>query len=197
MSRYVRTDRPGWRERCADAILAAPRHHPRIRVVALEGHSGSGKSTVAAETHRVLTARGAPVHLLSMEDLYPGWEGLATSADLVHDWVLAPLARGECPAWRCYDWERGHFTTTWTHLPPEMWAGGTVLVEGCGSGAATALLDLLAWVHAPEPVRTRRLDLRKDAELYAPHRRSWARQEADFYATHRPRDRADLLIDNP
>lgn len=144
-----------------------------------------------------MATRAAPVHLLSMEDLYPGWEGLAASAGLLHDWVLTPLAHGGRPAWRRYDWARERFAPAWTHLPSELGSGGTLLVEGCGSGAASPLLDLLVWVHAPEPVRKRRLDLREDAELYAPHRRSWALQETEFYATHRPQDRSDLLIANP
>src|SRR5699024_11004483 len=101
---HVRTDRPGWQEPDADVNLATARHHSRVRVVALEGRSGSGKSTVALQARQVLATRDTSVHLLSMEDLYPGWEGLTASADLLHDWVLAPLARGERPAWRRYDW---------------------------------------------------------------------------------------------
>ncbi len=194
---HVRTDRPGWREQVAAVILAAPRHHSRTRVVALEGRSGSGKSTVASQARQVLTTRETPVHLLSMEDLYPGWEGLAASADLLHDWVLAPLARGERPAWRRYDWGRNRFAPTWTHLRGAPQEGGTLLVEGCGSGATSSLIDLLVWVYAPDSVRTHRLDLREDAEPYAPHRRSWALQEEEFYALHRTEERADLLIANP
>lgn len=72
-----------------------------------------------------------------------------------------------------------------------------MLVEGCGSGATSSLIDLLVWVYAPDSVRTHRLDLREDAEPYAPHRRSWALQEEEFYALHRTEERADLLIANP
>src|SRR5699024_12590410 len=129
---HVRTDRPGWQEQVADVILAAPRHHSRVRVVALEGRAGPGKSTVALQAHQALATRDTPVHLLSMEDLYPGWEGLAASADLLHDWVLAPLARGERPAWRRYDWEQNRFAPTWTHLPKDLQEGGTLLVEEIG-----------------------------------------------------------------
>src|SRR5690554_2160033 len=133
MARHVRTDRPGWGEQAVDLLLATPRHRPGVRVAALEGRSGAGKSTVASHVHRVLVTRGVPVHLLSMEDLYPGWEGLAASAGLLHDWVLAPLARGQRPAWRRYDWERDRFAPTWTHLPMDPRGPGVLLVEGCGS----------------------------------------------------------------
>jgi len=134
-----------------------------------------------------------------MEDLYPGWEGLARAPALLREWVLEPLARGDGAAWRRYDWERGAFAREWTLLPGDVASGGVLVVEGCGSGSADGrgLLDLLVWVTAPDGDRSRRLDARGDASVYAPYRRVWAEQEEAFYGENRPLEHADLVVDNP
>ncbi len=195
----VSTDRPGWAEHVAGAVLDADRRGPLVRVVAVEGRSGSGKSTVAARVCRALADRGEPVALLTMEDLYPGWEGLAEASALLRSWVLLPLAEGRAPAWHRYDWGRGAFGADRVTLPADVVEhGGTLVVEGCGSGAAAVrdLPDLLLWVEADAATRARRLDAREDAEAYAPYRASWARQEDALYACDPPRERADLLVGN-
>ncbi len=195
----VSTDRPGWAEYVAGTVLGAVRRGPRVRVVSVEGRSGSGKSTVAARVCRSLGDRGEAVALLTMEDLYPGWDGLAEAPALLREWVLLPLAEGRAPAWHRYDWEHAEFGAEWVGLPADLLHhGGTLVVEGCGSGAAPVrdLTDLLVWVEADPRTRARRLDGREDAEQYAPHRASWARQEDTLYADDPPRERADLLVDN-
>ncbi len=193
----VRTGDDRWADRLAEAVLGRSRGGP-LRVVAVEGRSGSGKSTVAERLSTALALRGEPSAVLSMEDLYPGWDGLSLAHTFLREWVLEPLARGERAAWRRYDWERGGFAEDWTALPPEVDGGGTLIVEGCGCGASPvrAHLDLLVWVAATDTERARRLDLRGDAALYAPYRNRWARQEDEFHAAHRPREHADLVVDN-
>lgn len=198
MSR-VRTDLPGWADRVAGAVLDTPRHGPLVRIVAVEGRSGSGKSTVAEQVRRALSDRGEPVAVLTMEDLYPGWDGLAEAPALLREWVLLPLARGGEAAWHRYDWARGGFGKERAGLPADLAEhGGTLVVEGCGSGAAPVrdLVDLLVWVEASEEARSRRLDGREDAGEYAPYRARWARQEDSLYAFDPPRERADLRLDN-
>ncbi|MFC6431986.1 uridine kinase [Nocardiopsis tropica] len=194
----ISTAADGWEEALAEAV---PSGGPPggTRVVAVEGRSGSGKSTVAARLRAALARRGRPAAVLSMEDLYPGWEGLAKAPALLREWVLEPLSRGERAAWRRYDWERGGFARGWTPLPGDVAAGGVLVVEGTGSGAAAGrgLLDLLVWVAAPGDERARRLDARGDAPVYAPYRRVWAEQEESFYVENRPREHADLVVDNP
>ncbi len=179
--------------------MDTPRHGPRVRIVALEGRSGSGKSTVAEQVRRALAARDERVAVLAMEDLYPGWDGLAEAPGLLREWVLLPLAEGRGAAWHRYDWARGGFGARTEGLPAGLTEhGGTLLVEGCGSGAAPvrALVDLLVWVDAPEQARSQRLDNRADAEEYAPYREAWARQEDALYAWDPPLQRADLRLDN-
>ena len=68
-------------------------------VVVVDGPSGSGKSTFAT---RLAAASGAG--LLSLEDMYPGWDGLDEGAARLVSDVLEPLSRGEQPTVRRWDW---------------------------------------------------------------------------------------------
>lgn len=183
---------PGWTEN----VVAALPGGTGVRVVAIEGRSGAGKSTVAAHLREALSARGEAVYVLTMEDLYAGWDGLAEGARLLRTRVLAPLARGEEPVWHRWDWQHGRRSDEPSRLPDEVSLGGILVVEGTGSGASPALLDLLVWVHAPEPERIRRLDEREDAQLYIPHCAAWAAQEAHHLDRHRPQTHARVQVDN-
>lgn len=191
----ISTARHGWADRLARMVPTTR----RTRVVAIEGRSGAGKSWVAGHLCETLIARGESAVVLTMEDLYPGWEGLAEAPRLLRDRILAPLRRGEPATWRRYDWERGAFAREWSTLPEDVTWGGVLLVEGTGSGAAVVrdLLDLLVWVRARDDERLRRLDGRWDAAAYAPYRDVWARQEESFHRRDRPREHADVIVDNP
>lgn len=186
------TRAPGW----AEGVITALPVGAGVRVVAVEGRSGAGKSTVAAHLREVLAARGEAVHVLTMEDLYAGWDGLAEGARLLRTRVLDPLARGEAPVWHRWDWERGERAAEPSRLPEAVSRGGVLVVEGTGSGACPDLVDLLVWVHAPETVRTRRLDSREDAQSYTPHRAAWATQEAHHLDRYRAKAHARVRVDN-
>ncbi|MEU2940136.1 uridine kinase family protein [Nocardiopsis alba] len=194
----VSTDRDGWAVWTADLVTGAPRREGSVRIVAVEGRSGSGKSTVAERLRAALVARGEPAAVLTMEDLYPGWAGLSRASELLREWILLPLAEGRPVVWRRYDWERGGFGPPIPGPPEEVAGGGTLVVEGCGSGTGVVgdLVDVLLWVEAPTSERERRLAAREDSDLYAPYRGMWARQEEDVYAVDPPRDRADLVVLN-
>lgn len=45
-------------------------------ILLIDGHSGSGKTTFAARVHGAL---GWPV--IHLEDVYPGWDGLAAASE--------------------------------------------------------------------------------------------------------------------
>lgn len=156
------------------------------RVVAIDGLSGAGKSMLAARLAEALTE--APV--VHMDDLYPGWDGLADAPARLLEWVLEPLSRGEPARYRRYDWGAGEYAE-WHDVPE----APVLVVEGCGAGvrAVAPYLSLLVWVEAPEPERRRR-GLARDPG-YAPYWDRWARQEQAMYATERTRERADLRVD--
>jgi chloramphenicol 3-O-phosphotransferase len=171
----------------AGRVLADPPRCGPTRLVCVDGPSGSGKSTLAA---RLAAALGdAPV--LHMDDLYPGWDGLAAAVPLLHDQVVAPLAAGRPARYRPYDWHRGGFTA-----PRELGTPPVLVLEGVGCGARVlaAHAVLLVWIEAPRDERYRR-GIARDGETYRPHWERWARQEAAHFAAEGTADRADIRID--
>lgn len=157
-----------------------------VRVLAIDGRSGAGKSSLADALSAEL--RWPVFHL---QDVYPGRGGLAAAAERMALWVVMPLLGGADPRWRRYDWTRGR-SAEWRSTP----VADGLIVEGCGCGAADVrpYLSLLVWVEAPEEVRRRRLDARADAEVHAPHRDAWTRQEDAFYTEHTPWEYADVTV---
>jgi cytidylate kinase len=155
-------------------------------VVAVDGPSGSGKTTLA---RGVSDALDAPV--VHMDELFPGWDGLAAAVPLLVDQVLAPRARGERTAYRVWDWTRD----AWGPVR-EVADGRFLVIEGCGSsvGPAGAYAAVRVWVEAGAGVRRRRA-LARDGAAYEPHWQRWADQEEALFACDRTRERAHLVLD--
>jgi uridine kinase len=154
------------------------------RVIAVDGRSGAGKTSLAA----ALSA-GLPAPVVHLEDLYGGWDGLERGIDLLVTAVLVPLAAGRAASVPRYDWLRGDWTEPWVLEPPEL-----LVVEGVGAGArrAAAYASLLVWLEAPTPVRRRRA-LDRDGETFAPYWEQWAAQEEALLDREHTPERADLV----
>jgi predicted kinase len=177
-------------EAIAAALLAIGKAQPRCgatKVVAIDGPSGSGKTDFAA----TLAERLPGANLLHMDDLYPGWDGLERAVADLYDQVLAPLARGEAPAYRRWDWEHDRYAE-WHGLP----ATDVLLVEGVGSGAVSGagLESVLIWLEADRSVRFQR-GIERDGDSYLPHWQRWAAQEDALFAADATRGRANLILD--
>ena len=170
----------------ATAVRRAAPRNGRTRVVAIDGRSGAGKTSLAAGLRAEL---GAPV--VALEDLYGGWDGLERGIDLLVSEVLEPLSAGRAARVPRYDWVAAAWGTPWVLEPPEV-----LIVEGVGAGArrAAAYESVLAWMEAPQSVRKKRA-LDRDGETFAPHWDMWAAQEDAMLARERTPERADLVID--
>ncbi|MBB5791384.1 uridine kinase family protein [Jiangella mangrovi] len=156
-------------------------------VVAVDGPAGSGKTTLAAR----LAARLDDAPVVHMDDLYPGWDGLAHAATTVAEQVLVPLAGGRPARYRRWDWHADRYAE-WVEVP----SAPVLVVEGCGSGSTpgAAYLAFLLWVEAPHDVRLAR-GIERDGEAFRPHWERWARQETALFAAEHTRERADLRVD--
>ncbi len=154
-------------------------------VVSVDGRSGSGKTMLASA---VAEALDCPV--VHLDDVFPGWDGLAAGIQLVTEHVLAPLARGEQPAYPTWDWERGR-PGAFVRVEPST----HLLLEGCGALVPPALgyAALRVWLDAPAALRRERA-LSRDGEPYAPHWARWAAQEDAVYAAANPREHAHVVL---
>lgn len=157
----------------------------RVRIIAIDGLSGAGKTSLAAA---VSAALDAPV--VHMDHLYPGWDGLAAAVGLLVERVLVPLARGEVAAYPIWDWHGDQWNGL-IEVPP----ADVVIVEGCGSsvGPAGECAALRVWLEAPLAERMRR-GLARDGETYQPHWERWAAQEAELFGRDGTAAKADLVL---
>ena len=170
----------------ADRIQALPPRAGSARVVAVDGPAGSGKTEFA---RRLASALGAPV--VHLDDLCPGWSGLAKASARLVEWILAPLAAGRSARYRRYDWERERYAE-WHYVP----SAPVVVIDGVTSGsrAVAAYLSLLVWVDAPLAVRMVR-GIERDREASRGRWERWVEQEAAIFWTEGTQERADLKVD--
>lgn len=160
-----------------------------VRLVAVDGYAGSGKTTFAERLGSTLDAQ-----VLHTDDLLEGWTDTVGFWSRLESWVLAPLRAGRAGAYRRYDWERGQFAE-WHSVP----SAPALVVEGVTSARAVVRPDLAmsVWVEAPSAVCLAR-GLARDGEALRPQWEQWRRDEAAHFALDRTRDHVDLVVDgNP
>jgi uridine kinase len=166
-------------------LLEGPARAGKTRVIAIDGRSGAGKSSLAA---RLRVELAAPV--ITLEDLYGGWDGLERGIDLLVSEVLEPLDTGRAVRIPRYDWVARDWDDPWGLEPPDV-----LIVEGVGAGArrAAAYASVLIWMEEPEPVRKQRA-LERDGQTFAPYWDMWAAQEDEMLAREHTPERADFVI---
>lgn len=173
-------------------LLSRPARLGPVRLVAVDGPAGSGKTTLAAALAAGVRAVGSSATVVHMDDLYAGWTGL--DGDLwprLAAQVLEPLRRGLSGRFQRYDWLTERFAD-WVDVPRT----DVLVLEGCGSGrrAAARDLSLLVWVEADDVTRLAR-GLARDGEDARPHWERWMTDEAVHYGREGTRARADARVD--
>ncbi len=170
--------------RIVEAAETAPARGA-VTVIAIDGPSGAGKTSLAEAVAQDL---GCP--LVHMDELYPGWDGLAEAVDLVTDQVLEPLSHGEPAAYRVWDWQHQGWGSTARVEPTDL-----LVLEGCGSsvGRAGEFAGLRVWVDADEQVRRQR-GIERDGDTFAPHWDRWTAQERALFGPDGTAARADLTV---
>lgn len=166
-------------------MSSAERRRPRITLV--DGRSGSGKTTYATEL-----ASRSRAQLLSLDDVYPGWDGLEAAEAHVLEHVLRALAAHRPPRWRAWNWADAR-PGGWHALDPTR----PLVIEGCGavSAASRALADHAVWIELADEGERRRRAVARDGEAFALNWERWARQEEWHATVHDPRRIADEVID--
>jgi hypothetical protein len=173
----------------ADRVAAVGAPNP---VVVLDGRSGAGKSSLARRLVAGWPGRDR-VQLVALDDVYPGWDGLAEGVAYARESILRPHARGLIGVWERWDWEadaRAEAHAVDPSLP--------LVVEGSGllTPEVAALADVSVWVEAPAASRKARA-LGRDGDTYRPHWDRWALQEDHHIAVHDPVSLASLVVRVP
>ncbi|MEV7657652.1 hypothetical protein AB0O39_26210 [Streptomyces anulatus] len=171
--------------RHADDLSSLPPSCGPVRLVAVDGHAGSGKSTFAARLAAALG--GAPVlhldDLATHEELF-GWTGR------LREQVLLPLSRGGSARYAPYDWTERRFGPARTLEPAPV-----VLVEGVGAGRRQVRpwLAALCWMELGRDTSWER-GRRRDGAGLAGFWDGWTRAEARHFAEDPSRPYADALV---
>lgn len=161
-------------------------------VVALDGRSGAGKSSFARRLVAAWPGHGC-VQLVALDDVYPGWDGLADGVDYARRVILSPHARGLIGVWERWDWEASARAEAYA-VDPSL----PLVVEGSGllTPEVARLADVSVWVEAPLASRKARA-LDRDGDTYRPHWDRWAAQEDRHLEAHHPERLADLVVSVP
>jgi len=170
----------------AAGLLALPPSLGPVRLVAVDGHAGSGKTTFTGRLAAALG--GAPV--VHLDDLATHREPFGWVARLRAQ-VLEPFERGEPARHGVYDWTAREFSTVAT-VPP----APVVLVEGVGAGrrAVRPALAALLWMELDAVAARARGELRDGPEL-AEFWAGWAVAERAHFAADPSRPFASLRVD--
>ena len=159
-------------------------------VLAVDGRSSSGKTTLAARLQDA-AAGSAVVHT----DDIAWWHSRFGWADLLIDGVLVPFHGGESVSFRPPRWaEHGRHGAIQVPAQCPM-----LIVEGVGAGRSEVLhlIDALVWVQADQQEAERR-SLARVGQSGGPRtvrdHREWMAEEEPFLAGQRPWERADILV---
>ncbi|MFI6854558.1 uridine kinase [Streptomyces sp. NPDC050416] len=169
----------------ASRIRRLPPSCGPVRLVGVDGHAGSGKTTFAGQL--AVALGGAPV--LRLDDIATHDELFDWTGRLL-DQVIEPLAQGRTARYAAYDWRARRFGTP-RSLPP----APVVLVEGVGAGrrALRPHLALLLWMELPREeawARGRSRDGEEQREFWD----RWVPEERRHFADDPSRPFADLLV---
>jgi uridine kinase len=157
-----------------------------VRIVAIDGPGGAGKSTFAERLSAA--AGGAPI--VHTDDF-------ASAADPTNWWprlleqVILPLAGNERGRYQRYDWPSETFAE-WCTVDPSP----IVIIEGVSAGRKEWLehLSFVIWVETPRAVRLRR-GIERDGHSAADDWDAWMSSEDRHYERDPTRQRADAIID--
>jgi uridine kinase len=175
----------------AAQVLAWPARLGEVRLVAVDGPAGAGKTTVAGRLADAVRGLGADVAQVHCDDLLAGWGDMVTFWPRLEEGVLAPLRRGSPGSYRRYDWHTGDFEPSCRPVPvPDV-----LVLDGVTSGRAAIRpeLTMLVWVWAPPALRLARCLARDGAETRS-ELLAWMGAEAVHFAADRPAEHADVRV---
>ncbi|HUP86058.1 MAG TPA: hypothetical protein VM143_10365 [Acidimicrobiales bacterium] len=182
---------PGRREPVAttlEQILAAKSPPTGPFILAIDGRSSNGKSTLAAQI-----AAARPMTAVVHTDDIAWWHSRFGWDNLLVDGVIIPVRRGQQVDFRPPAWDERDRPGSVT-VPSD---ATLVVVEGVGSARRSLAphLDAIIWVHTDLDVTERRDAVRVAAEeTDQAGYEGWMAEEVPFQAAQRTWERADVIV---
>lgn len=171
-------------EALVDLILERP---GPVRLVAVDGPGGAGKSTFAARLESAAADRAFVVHtddFASAEEPINWWPRLMAS-------VIEPIVAGGTGRFRRYDWNH-RALAEWIIVPRRP----IVVIEGVSSSRMEwhNHLAFLVWIETAPDARLGR-GLERDGDEMLGQWMEWMAAEDRHFGRDGARRRADLLVD--
>ncbi len=160
-----------------DAIRAAPARLGNVKLVAIDGPSGSGKSVLAGQLHEELGGG-----LVSTDD-FATWDDPVSWWPRLLGGVLVPLAGNRPGHYRRVDW------TTGTPRPGELVTvnpAGILILEGVSAGRRSV------WCEVPDQAERLERAVARDGEASRRHLANWQMFENGWFALDDPRSASTI-----
>jgi uridine kinase len=166
---------------------------PEVFVLAIDGHGGSGKTTIATEVARLTGA--ALVHTDDFFAESVPAPGIQRPMASYYDWrrlreqALLPLRSRRRASFRRVNWDTGGGPAAVVTVDP----AGLIVVEGVFSAAPELAdqVDRAVFIDTPEPERLRRVRGRIAPEDWD---EDWLRAEQAYFGLIRPPASFDLKV---
>ncbi len=196
-------------DKVADEILSLSDKLQRPIVVAIDGGSGAGKSTIAQQIGVKLQAVTIPLDDFFSADIPDyKWDdfSIAEKMEKVFDWkkvrtfAIEPLRRREQAKWFAFDFLAGLQSDGTYPLQKEETVrnpSNIIILEGAYSSSQflSDLLDLTILIDVSIEERHRRLSLRDDLDFSEKWHQRWDTTEANYFEKIRPKTSFDLVIE--
>ncbi len=174
----------------AERILERPPRLGPVRLVAVDGPSGSGKSRFADRLGKV-----ADIPVVHTDDLLDGWDDQFDFWARLEEQVLGPLRHGRPATYRRYLWHRGAFGGSPVTVEP----AAAVLLEGVTAARREIRpeLSFSVFVTAPADLRWRRALARdgRDDVAFRAYLERWRMNENRHFAADATEAHVDLVVD--
>jgi len=174
----------------AALVRSRPPRLGGVRLVAVDGPTGAGKTWFADRLAKVLDA---PV--VHTDELLDGWDDQFTFWPRLEELVLEPLRHGRAARYQRYQWDRHGFGGRSVRVEP----ADAVLIEGVSSARRVirAELSFSIFVTAPAGLRVSRVLARDDGDdlAFRAYLERWRLAEDRQFAEDGTAEAADLVVD--
>jgi len=176
--------------RILTAALAVGPRCGSVILIGIDGRSGAGKTTLAAQISARAEARGLCTATIHNDELCPGWDGLPAVAVRL-DAIAHQLEADGTATYPTWDWLADR-DGPHANIP----TSDLVIVEGVASidPGWAELRSVSVWVEAPAAIRkVRAID--RDGDSFAAHWDHWAAAEDRYFEATPPHP--DLVVELP